>query len=632
MTRRRLLLGAAALGSAAALLLVVAAFLQWMHAGEVVPSVVVNAGTEVGGLGHDEARAELAGLARQLESEPVTVTHDDSSWELLPGDIGFQVDVDATATAVSSVGRDSGLLANLLGHIWTLWTSEEVALVTTHDPASLDDWLATVASEIDQTPDPGGIDIDPDTLTVTASEPREGREVDQSALSGLVLGAMLLPGPDRSDVPVERLQIRIQPDQVEAVADLARRALEAPMTLTHELGDLEVSQQDLAALLSLREVETDDGFDAELHVTPGAVEEVFANRTGDYEREPVNARYAIDREPPVAFDDMSSTSWQKVPAVPAVRASSDGWTFEVERIAAQIAEMARSATREEPLALLVIEPEFTTEEAEAGQPSHLLSTFTTYHACCQTRVVNIQKLADMVDGTIVQPGRQFSINQISGERTCSRGFVEAGMILRGEIVPSCGGGVSQFGTTTFNAAFFAGVQLDDWKAHSFYISRYPQGREATINYPSPDIDVLWTNITDAPILVKTSYTRTSITVSFYGRSNVDEVEAIHGQPTRWRNWSTEYRENKSLRPGTSRVIQSGQRGFTVVVVRKVHRGNDVDEREIVTVYQPERQIIERNTSKPEPSPEPEPDPTPTTHPDPSPTPEPDPSPTDNEDG
>lgn len=628
MTRRRLLLGAAALGSAAALLLVVAAFLQWMHAGEVVPSVTVNGSADLGGLSHDEARAELATLAGQLESEPVTVTYGEASWELLPADIGFRIEVDATTASLASVRRDGGTLSNLLGHVLTLWTSEQVSLVTRHDASNLDDWLATVASEIDQTPDPGGIDIDPDTLTVTSSEPREGREVDQSALTNLVLDAMLAPGADTSEVPVEVLEIRIQPAQVAAVADRARTALEAPMLLTHELGDLEVSQQDLAALLSLREVETDEGFDAELHVTPGAVEEVFSERTGDYEREPINAGYAIDRRPPVTFDDKSSTSWQKIPAVPDVTQSSVGWTFEVERIAAQLAEMARTATREQPLALLLIEPEFTTDEAEAGQPSHLLSTFTTYHACCQTRVVNIQKLADMVDGTIVQAGKQFSINQISGERTCSRGFVEAGMILRGEIVPSCGGGVSQFGTTTFNAAFFAGVQLDDWKAHSFYISRYPQGREATINYPSPDIDVLWTNVTDTPILVKTSYTRTSITVSFYGRSSVDEVEAVHGQPTRWRNWSTEYRENKSLKPGTSRVIQSGQRGFTVVVVRKVHRGNDVDEREIVTVYQPERQIVERNTSKPKPSPtpSPEPDPTPTSHPDP--TPEPQPSPTD----
>ncbi|HEX9766836.1 MAG TPA: VanW family protein, partial [Nitriliruptorales bacterium] len=270
----------------------------------------------------------------------------------------------------------------------------------------------------------------------------------------------------------------------------------------------------------------------------------------------------------------------------------------------------------------------TTAEAEAGQPTHLLSTFTTHHACCQTRVHNIQRLADLVDGAIVQPGEQFTINQISGERSCSRGFVEAGMIRRGEIVPACGGGVSQFGTTTYNAAYFAGQQLDAWKAHSFYISRYPMGREATINYPSPDIDVLWTNVTGAPILVKTSYTATSITVSFWGRSDVDEVQAVHGSPTRWRNWTTEYRENKNLKPGTQRTIQSGQRGFTVVVTRRVHRGNDVKEDEIVTVYQPEREIIERN-SDPAPSPTPTPEPTPT--PDPPSEPPP-PEPTDDETG
>ena len=46
---------------------------------------------------------------------------------------------------------------------------------------------------------------------------------------------------------------------------------------------------------------------------------------------------------------------------------------------------------------------------------------------------------------------------------------------------------SKLTSTTFNAAFFSGLQLDQWQAHSFYISRYPQGREATLSYPALDV-------------------------------------------------------------------------------------------------------------------------------------------------
>ena len=65
----------------------------------------------------------------------------------------------------------------------------------------------------------------------------------------------------------------------------------------------------------------------------------------------------------------------------------------------------------------------------------------------------------------------------------------------------------------FNAAFFAGLDLDDYKAHSIYISRYPYGREATLNYPDVDLAVI--NNTPYAILIWTEYTDTSITVQMY---------------------------------------------------------------------------------------------------------------------
>jgi uncharacterized membrane protein YgcG len=180
------------------------------------------------------------------------------------------------------------------------------------------------------------------------------------------------------------------------------------------------------------------------------------------------------------------------------------------------------------------------------------------------------------------------------------------MILRGEIVDDCGGGVSQFGTTTVNAIFFAGLEPDAHQPHSFYISRYPMGREATLNYPSPDIDVSFTNDTGNGILIRTSYDDTSITVTFYGSNDVEQVRAIHGDPSNPKPYSTEYRENKSLRPGTSRTLQSGRNGFSIRVTREiVYEDSETETDDWSNVYVPERRIIERNTSTPPPAPPPE---------------------------
>src|SRR5690606_3849877 len=150
-----------------------------------------------------------------------------------------------------------------------------------------------------------------------------------------------------------------------------------------------------------------------------------------------------------------------------------------------------------------------------------VAEFTTNHACCEARVQNIHRFADLVRGVYLLPGESLSLNEHVGERTREKGFVPAGTIIRGHLVPTVGGGVSQFATTLFNAAFFAGFDFVTYQSHSLYISRYPYGREATISWPAPDLEIQ--NTTDYPALIWTSYTDTSITVEIYSTKHI-EVE------------------------------------------------------------------------------------------------------------
>ena len=145
--------------------------------------------------------------------------------------------------------------------------------------------------------------------------------------------------------------------------------------------------------------------------------------------------------------------------------------------------------------------------------TELVSAFTTKHACCQNRVLNIQRIADIVKGVVLQPGERFSVNDFVGPRTREKGFVSAGTIQQGHYKDGVGGGISQFATTLFNAAFFAGLEIDDYQAHTIYISRYPYGREATLNYP--DVDLAFINNTPYGVLIWTEHTATTITVQMY---------------------------------------------------------------------------------------------------------------------
>jgi hypothetical protein len=151
-----------------------------------------------------------------------------------------------------------------------------------------------------------------------------------------------------------------------------------------------------------------------------------------------------------------------------------------------------------------------------------VSEFTTPHNCCETRVQNIQRIADIVRGVYLVPGETISLNEYVGPRTVENGFFAAGAIRQGHLVDEVGGGVSQFATTIFNAAYFAGMDFVEYRSHSLYFSRYPYGREATISSPAPDL--VMTNTTDYPILIWTSYTDESITVSMYSTKHIAIAE------------------------------------------------------------------------------------------------------------
>ncbi|MGH8904009.1 MAG: VanW family protein, partial [Egibacteraceae bacterium] len=222
-----------------------------------------------------------------------------------------------------------------------------------------------------------------------------------------------------------------------------------------------------------------------------------------------------------------------------------------------------------------------------------VSSFTTNHACCQTRVTNIHRIADMVNGTVIRPGKTFSLNAHVGNRIPEKGFLPGKAIQDGVFVDQIGGGVSQFTTTMFNAAYFGGYDIVEHKPHSYYISRYPEGREATLNYPHVDLKIR--NNSPHGILVQTSYTDTSVSVSFWATRWV-AVESITGPRTNPREPETQYRENPSLPPGSEQVVQESAPGFDVTVTRILRFPDGRQRRQdFRTTYNPQPKIIERNS-------------------------------------
>ena len=164
--------------------------------------------------------------------------------------------------------------------------------------------------------------------------------------------------------------------------------------------------------------------------------------------------------------------------------------------------------------------------ASARDRARRSSSFTTDYPPGETRVINIHRGADLLNNTIVEPGTVFSLNQTVGPRTAARGFVTAPVFAQGEFFDDYGGGVSQLATTTYNAAFFGGYDDVTHQPHTIYISRYPPGREATVNYGV--IDLQFRDDTPHGILIRTYYSATSVTVTLYGDTDGRTVQ--RGEP------------------------------------------------------------------------------------------------------
>ncbi|MBW3555623.1 MAG: VanW family protein [Actinobacteria bacterium] len=175
-------------------------------------------------------------------------------------------------------------------------------------------------------------------------------------------------------------------------------------------------------------------------------------------------------------------------------------------------------------------PKLTAEKAAALGIKEPVGSFMTKHKGGEPRVANIHRIADLVRGAVVEPGKAFSINESVGKRTADKGFVVAPVIEDGKLTDDVGGGVSQFATTLFNAAFFAGLDFGEYQSHSLYISRYPYGREATMGYPHPDLVIK--NTSPYGVLIWPSYNETSITVTLYSTRFVDAQQTGQSEAPR----------------------------------------------------------------------------------------------------
>ena len=260
--------------------------------------------------------------------------------------------------------------------------------------------------------------------------------------------------------------------------------------------------------------------------------------------------------------------------------------------------MAASAV----VTLTALGADFSTRDARALGIKRRLATFTTdMGVSSSNRIHNVLLMGEYLDGTILEPGETFSFNGTIGPRTTERGFLEGQMILGGLLVPSIGGGVCQVATTIFNAAFETGLPVKERHNHSFYISHYPTGRDATVSWGGPDL--VFRNDLDKAILIKASGDSVTFTVSFYGTRQGRKVTASTSAPTNYTSPTLQYAVDPSAPPNSVRTVAGGGPGFEVNVHRVVKQdGKVIREDDFFTRYTPQNPTAVYGPGKTPPGP------------------------------
>lgn len=565
--------------------LVVLYVVAFVVAGAGIARGTTVLGVPIGGQTREEAARTLERELRDEETAVIPVRAGGSESTVTPARAGLTLDVAATVEAAPA--RSWNPVAVARSSFGTLFGDGEVTPVVAVDRDLLTAQVDALADSVDQEAVEGGVTISGVTVVVVDPEPglAVARPEAMDALTEAYLTHDYVRGNGRVELPTEVDRPSVDRAEVDrVVSEVAEPAVAAPVALTVEGTTVDIPARAIGRSLTF--VPDDAG-------TLSAV--LSAER--------LHAAVAEELAP--VEDPAQDATFRIVNGRPRVVPARQGREVLPDTLAAAVLPVLPStgAERSVTVPLEVSEPEISTEMARSLDVTEQVATYTTYYPSdFPPRLTNIHRAADLLDDTLVLPGKVFSFNDTVGERTAARGFAAGFIINNGRLEVDYGGGVSQLVTTTFNTFFFAGLEILEHNPHSFYISRYPEGRESTIAWGYKDLRVR--NDSEQGIFITTGYTNSSVTVTVWGTKRY-RIEATKSA----RYDSTPFRVVYDLRtPGVDPgdcVATDGVSGFRVIVDRLFYEGGkQIRSEEFRTRYEPENEVICGKSGPPEPKPTP----------------------------
>ncbi|MGB3698426.1 MAG: VanW family protein [Gordonia sp. (in: high G+C Gram-positive bacteria)] len=507
---------------------------------------------DFGDLDEAQARTRLEALVVSAHS-PVSVRTDTGSARIDPAALGATFDVDATLDRLMDQPRNPW--DRFLG---MLGVTRDVAPAVSLDDRKFNDALDAHRGELEKAAVEGGVHFD--GLTPVGDFPSKGLRIDRAAAKTAIAENWLSGHP--VDLAMEPFSPTVSAQTVQATLDgPAQHVTAGPIPLAGRGARVIVSAREAGKLVTF----VPDGKGGLVpHVDARAAEDVLGDRAAKTESVPVEASFRVGGGVPTLL--------------PSAEGAKVDWGQTSQRIAGLAVEPDR---RSGEVAYRITKPKVDTRRARKLGVKEVVSEFTT-GGFSGPSGENIRLVAQQVNGALILPGQTFSLNGYTGPRGSAQGYVESGIIDHGRPSKAVGGGISQFATTLYNASYFAGLEDVAHTEHSYYISRYPEAREATVYEGA--IDLQFKNNTPYGIVIETGWSPSSVTVRMWSTKTVD-VESVTGSRT--------YPTSPTVvqvPASESCVPSSGQGGFTASntrIIRDAATGRETYRHTRTVRYDPE---------------------------------------------
>lgn len=516
-------------------------------------------GVPIGGMSHEEAVAAVAEAIGGPAAEPIRLRVADQVFEIDPAQAGMRFDAEATVAQADEASLNP--VAMLRG----LFADRSLSPVVDIDEAQLQAALGDVALAVAKPAVEPSLTMDGKRAVLTPGSDGQGLDVEATAAS---LQDAFLGSRKAIAGVLEAVPPTVSQEAAQRARQLAKAAVTAPVIVSTPESSARLKPKAIARALSFSAKEG----------------ELQPSLDGSLLYESVADKLSLVENPG------RDASFEIVDGKPVVIPSKVGRGVSNEDLAAQVLTVLGNPVGEREVTVSIgrREPKVTTEQAKALGVKERLSTFTQNFPYAAYRVQNIGQAARYVNGTLLMPGETFSMNDTIKERTEENGYTIGFVVGPGGVfAEEMGGGVSAATTATWTAAFFAGMERVYTQAHSIYISRYQPGLEATVAWGI--FDMQFRNDTPNAVYITASTTNTSMTVSFWGTKQYDEIKAEFGERRNVVPFETIYAKSKKSKKC---LEQGGVEGFTIDVDRIFIKGGQETKRERITsLYRPAPEVI-----------------------------------------